>query len=233
MRDRQRAQVQVERIASPCVDDRDQERGQETQAKRPVGDRVQEWKRQQIEGDVLPQHLVSDSGGPGVLKERETLPLGAGSTRQHERDERGHAEGGAAEGAANARSPDTDRAQARPRTEAQRYDDARDQVDERQREASDEQRRLQEQAGREDVFEPERVKPLHLGEEPHDRAGEDEDQQRQAEKSGADPETSWWARDPDLPGFEGAASLERIKRPVPAGHLLPKLRPKLERGRPR
>src|SRR2546426_10494388 len=78
---------------------------------------------------------------------------------------------------------------------------------------------MQEQAGCEDVLEPERVEPLQLGEEPDDRAGEEEDQQRQAEESDADPESSRRPREPDLSGFERSAALERIKRPVPAGCL--------------
>src|SRR3984893_14572791 len=36
-------------------------------------------------------------------------------------------------------------------------------------------------AGGDHILEPKPVLPLQLGEEPHDRAGEDEDQERQAE----------------------------------------------------
>ncbi len=78
MRDRRRRQVEVEGLAAPRVHEADQKGGQESESERPVDDRVQERQRQQIEGDVLPEHRVGDAGRPGVLEHRQVLPLGAG-----------------------------------------------------------------------------------------------------------------------------------------------------------
>src|SRR5712692_6940599 len=233
MRDRRRTQVEVERVAAPRVDDANQKRSQETQAQRPVDDRVQEGQRQQIKGDVLAQDRVGDAGRLGVLEQSQALPLGAGASGQDQRDKSRRAEGGATGRAANARAPDPDGAQAWSRAQAERDDDVGDEVDKCQREAAGKQRHLQSQARREYVLESERVVPLQLGEQPYDRAREKEDQQGQAEQRRADPEAAGRARDSKLPTFQRTAAVERIKRPIPAGHLPPKLRPKLERGRRR
>src|SRR5207253_937678 len=134
------------------------------------------------------------------------------------------AQGGAADAASDARAPDPDGAQAGARSQPQRDEDVGRQVDERESEAGHEERDLHREPGGEDVLEAERVVPLHLGGEPNDRAGEEEDEDRQAEQPGADPEAPGRARKPNLSGLERSAALERIKRPVPAGHLPPKLR---------
>jgi len=231
--DRQRTEVEVEGVAAPRVDDANQERSQETQPQRPVDDRVQEGQRQQVEGDVLAQDRVDDAGRFGMLEESQALPLGAGASRQDQRDQGGPAEGGATGRAANARPPDPDCAQARSRAQAERDQDVGGEVNERQREAAAKQRDLQRQARREHVLQSERVVPLQLGDQPDDGAGEKEDQEGDSEQRDADPETAGRARDSKLPAFQRSAAVERIKRPVPAGHLPPKLRPKLERGRQR
>src|SRR5260370_35153615 len=92
-------------------------------------------------------------------------------------------------------------------------------------EASDKQSRLQQQACREHVAEPERGVPLKLGEEPDDGAGQDEDGERHPEKPEAKPESARRARDADLPtGLERPATLEGIEGPVAARHLPGSLR---------
>ena len=181
MGDRHRTQIQVEGVASPRVDDPDQQRGQEAQAERPVHHRVEEGEHQQIKGDVLTEHSLGDASGLRVLEQRQALPLGPGPTRENQRDEGGRTEGGASAGAAKAGPCDPDRAEAWARTHPQGDDDVGDQVDKSEQEAADEQRGLHEDPGREDVLEAQRVVPLDLGEEPDDGTREEKDEHRQPE----------------------------------------------------
>jgi hypothetical protein len=87
VRDGARAQVEIERVPSPGVESADQQRAHENEAQGPIDDRVQERKRQQIEGDVLAEHRVGDSSVGRVLVEGQRLPLRARTAGQDEGDE--------------------------------------------------------------------------------------------------------------------------------------------------
>jgi len=112
-----------------------------------------------------------------------------------------------------------DCAEPRSGTDAEPDDHVDGEIQKGDREAADEQHGLQDQAGREHVLVAEGVVPLSLGEEPDDRAREDEHEYGETKERGAEPESARRSRDSDLPrALERAASLERIKRPVAAAH---------------
>src|SRR5439155_8178255 len=106
----------------------------------------------------------------------------------------------------------------RPGARAERDERVGEEVSERDRQAPDEQNGLQDQPRRVDVIEAERVVPLQLCDQRDDRAGEDEDQGRDAEKPDANPEAPRRARDAELARWLEWTALEGIERPIPPGH---------------
>ena len=137
--DRPRRGAEVEAVAAPRVKRADQQDGQEIEAERPVGSRVEERQREQIKGDVLSQDWIRGPGRGSVEIKRESLPLREGARTKDHRDDRCGGEADPACRSAKNGSPDTHSAQCGSRPSPQSDRDVDHQVGEREQESPGEQ----------------------------------------------------------------------------------------------